>query len=347
MLRRTFLLVLILTLIPCISYSEIKTYTHTVKQAFGGSQSPDDARVAAIHKAKREALEKAGTYLESLTIVKDSMIEKDEILALAAGVLKAEIISQKNFANEDASGIIVVAKVGVDTSVLEDRVNKLLKDRELLKNYQESQKREKELLAKITLLEKKNRKLISSPASEGSQKKDELKKQFRETTQGLTAVEWFNNALGLFKNGSGQYTDPNQALDYFTKAISLESGASYLYYNRGIAYSNLGKFQQAIDDYSQVIRLDPKDAKVYNSRGNAYGDLGKYQQAIENFNQAISLDPKDAGAYNNRGIVYTKLGMVYKKPGKFQEAIEDLNQAIYLDPKNADVYHNRGVAYTR
>ena len=46
--------------------NEIKTFVHTVRQSFGGSQSPDDARIAAIAKAKREVLEVAGTYIESL-----------------------------------------------------------------------------------------------------------------------------------------------------------------------------------------------------------------------------------------------------------------------------------------
>ena len=41
-------------------------------------------------KAKREALEIAGTYIESLTVVKNSQVDKDEILALASSVLKAE-----------------------------------------------------------------------------------------------------------------------------------------------------------------------------------------------------------------------------------------------------------------
>ena len=67
MLKKAVLLSLALFVIPCISHAEIKTYTHTVKQAFGGSQSPDDAR-AAIHKAKREALEKEETYMESLNL---------------------------------------------------------------------------------------------------------------------------------------------------------------------------------------------------------------------------------------------------------------------------------------
>ena len=120
MFRKTCLLLLTLMLVPSISYAEIKTYTHTVKQTFGGSQSPDDARIGSIIKAKREVLEKAGTYLQSMTVVRESVVEKDEIIALAAGVLKAEIVSQENFATEDAFGMIITAKVDVDTSILEE-----------------------------------------------------------------------------------------------------------------------------------------------------------------------------------------------------------------------------------
>jgi hypothetical protein len=61
----TFLIVLLL--LPVSSFGEIQTVTHTVKQPFGGSQSPDDARISAVAKAKREALEMAGTYIENLT----------------------------------------------------------------------------------------------------------------------------------------------------------------------------------------------------------------------------------------------------------------------------------------
>jgi hypothetical protein len=151
-----------LLLLSTVSYAQIETITSTVRQPFGGSQSPDDARIAAFAKAKREALEQAGTYLESLTIVKNSVLEKDEIFALTAGVLKAEIVSQKNYATKDAFGLIIVAKVDVDTNILEERVRKLLKDRKLLKKYQDAQEREKDLLSKIKSLEEKDRKLQNS-----------------------------------------------------------------------------------------------------------------------------------------------------------------------------------------
>ena len=225
MFRKVCLLLLVFILIPNISHAEIKTYIHTVKQSFGGSQSPDDARVGAIAKAKREVLEKAGTYLESLTIVRESVVEKDEIIALAAGVLKAEIVSQKNFATEDTFGIVVKAKVDVDTSILEERIRKLLQDRSLLEKYKENQKHEKKFLARIKELERENQKLKTLPAKEQKKKKEILKNQFREATQGLTASELVNKALAFWKNG--KYTDPDKALEYLNKAITLDLNYAY------------------------------------------------------------------------------------------------------------------------
>jgi hypothetical protein len=70
----------ILLLLPVSAIGEIQTVTHTVKQSFGGSQSPDDARISAVAKAKREALEMAGTYIESLTVVKNSQVDKELLL---------------------------------------------------------------------------------------------------------------------------------------------------------------------------------------------------------------------------------------------------------------------------
>ena len=45
-------LLTVLLLLPVLALGEIQTITHTVKQSFGGSQSPDDARISAIAKAK-------------------------------------------------------------------------------------------------------------------------------------------------------------------------------------------------------------------------------------------------------------------------------------------------------
>jgi tetratricopeptide (TPR) repeat protein len=359
----TFLTVLLL--FPVLAIGEIQTITHTVKQPFGGSQSPDDARIAAVAKAKREALEMAGTYIESLTVVKNSQVDKDEILALAAGVLKAEVVSQENYHTKDAFGIEVVVKVVVDMSILEERVKKLLQDRTHLTQLKDTQKREKELLQRVAQLEEENRKLT---AEKQSTKK--LEKQFQQASQGLTAVEWFYKTYALWDGK--KMTDPKKAIQYMNEAIRLEPADAAAYNNRGIAYDNLGQYQRAIEDYNEAIRLKPDYAAAYNNRwfaymnfgqyqraiedyneairlkpdhaityffrGNAYGNLGQYQRAIEDYNEAIRLKPDYAAAYNNRGIAYYDLG-------QYQRAIEDYNEAIRLKPDDADVYNNRGFAY--
>jgi tetratricopeptide (TPR) repeat protein len=292
---------IILLLFPVSAIGEILTVTHTVKQTFGGGQSPDDARISAMAKAKREALEKAGTYIESLTIVKNSKVEQDEILALTAGVLKAEVISQKNYVSDDAFGIEIVVNVIVDTSVLEERVKKLLQDKTHLTQLKDTQKREEKLLQKVAQLEEENRKLS---AKKQSTKK--LKKQFQQVSQGLTAVEWTKKAEALWDRK--KHTDPKKAIEYLSNAIKLKPDYTDAYNNRGNAYANLGQHQRAIEDYNKAISLEPDDATAYYNRGLAYANLGQQQRAIEDFNEAIRLQPDYAHAYYNRGLAYLSQG---------------------------------------
>jgi tetratricopeptide (TPR) repeat protein len=235
----------ILMLLPVSAFGEILTIKHTVKQTFGGGQSPDDARISGIALAKREALEKAGTYIESLTVVKNSQVEKDEILALTAGVLKAEVISQKNYTTDDAFGIEVIVRVVVDTSVLEERVKKQLQDRTHLKQLKDTQKREKELLQRVAKLEEENRKLSAK-----KQSTKQLKKEFQQASQGLTAVDWFYQAVALWDGD--KFTDPKKAIEYLNNAIILQPDYADAYNNRGIAYADLGQQQLAIEEYSRL-----------------------------------------------------------------------------------------------
>ena len=327
----TVIVAVMLSLIPFPVMGEMKTVNHTVKQFFGGSQSPDDARIAAVARAKREALEMAGVYVESFTVVKNSRLEKDEILALTAGVLKAEVISQKNYHTDDAFGVEVVVRIDVDTSILEDRVKKLLADRTHLEQLNQARKKEKELLDTVVKLQEENKRLTAEKKST-----EQLKGQFHETSQGFTTVDWFDKALALWKDE--KYTDPKKAIEYLNEALRLKPDYADAYSNRGIAYRNLGQHQRAIEDYNEAIRLNPNYAMAYSNRGIAYSSLGQHWRAIEDFNEAILLNPDYVNAYINRGAVYADLG-------QHQRAIEDYNEAIRLNPNYADVYYNRGNLY--
>ena len=358
----TFLTVLLL--LPISAIGEIQTITHTVKQAFGGSQSPDDARISAVAKAKREALEMAGTYIESLTVVKNSQVDKDEILALAAGVLKAEVVSQENYHTKDAFGIDVVVKVLVDTSVLEGRVKKLLQDRTHLEQLNQARKKEKELLDKVASLEEENRRLTAI-----NQSTQKLRKEFQLSSRGLTAMDWVYKAGSLW--AEEKYTDPKKAIEYLNEAIRLQPDLAIAFSGRGAAYADLKQYQRAIEDYSEAIHLKPEYATAYGYRGLAYDELGQYQQAIKDYDEVIRLKP-DESAHVIRGAAYAALkqyqcaiedyseairlkpdhalaysirGKAYYNLGQYQRAIKDCDKSIGLNPKDAEVYYLRGDSY--
>jgi len=181
---------LVILLLPAPAPGELRTVTHTVQQVFGGSQSPDDARIAAVAKAKREALEMAGTYIESMTVVRDARVAADEVLALSAGVLKAEVVSQRNYVTGDAFGIEVAVRVDVDTSALDKRVKGLLEDRKYLKELQSARDREKGLLDRIASLERENARLHGPAGQDGR-----LGREFHATARKLAAVASLERAL--------------------------------------------------------------------------------------------------------------------------------------------------------
>jgi tetratricopeptide (TPR) repeat protein len=351
--------------LPLSAFTEIKTVTHTLKQPFGGSQSPDDARTAGIAKAKREALEQFGTYIESTTIVKNTVVDSDEILALTAGVTKTEVVKQRNYMDGDAFGMEITVTVELDTAVLEKSLKRLLEDRNHLKDLKDVREREKKLLARIAELEKEN-----SLKGKTEEKSAELKREFKEASQGMTAVEWFEKAVN-FWDGK-KFSDPNKAIEYFTQVIHLAPNFAPAYQRRGFVYAELKQFSAAIADYDQAIHFNPNAEWTYFLRGFAYRELKQLDRAISDFDQAIRLNPNDAAAYSLRGAAYQALGqldremadynqairldpnsagtytlraLAYEMLKQFERVVSDLDQVIRLDPKNVQAYLSRGFAY--
>jgi len=160
----------------------------------------------------------------------------------------------------------------------------------------------------------------------------------------------------------------DEAIQDYSKSISLNPENAEAYYNRGKAkiflrdylntkmylmlrnasdYDNkdsieikkvmLLETKEAINDFTKAIVLDPKYAISYNNRGKAKGLLERYDEAINDYTKALVLNPKYVAAYSNRGRTKVLLK-------DFQGAIQDYNKAIELNPSYAINYNNRGNA---
>ena len=167
----------------------------------------------------------------------------------------------------------------------------------------------------------------------------------RKEMEEKATERWLSPWLGYdtldeLGNLAFQRGDYDEAIDYYGKAIELNSKNSEAYLFRGSAWDELKEYNKAIADYDEAIKLNPNDDLAYNNRGNALYKLKEYNKAIADYDEAIKLNPNYYEAYNNRGIAWDELG-------KYNKAIADYDEAIKLNPNYSAAYNNRGLAWAK
>ena len=152
---------------------------------------------------------------------------------------------------------------------------------------------------------RKKSKVAKKKRSTSSKKKTTASKKKKGGQAKKIPSDWNSKAVALWKKG--QFTKPNQAINYLNKAIQKNPKFAEAYNNRGNAYRDLKELQKAFADYNQAIRLKRNYVQAYNNRGNIYYDLKKYKLAVNDYNKSISLKPDFRMAYLNRGLAYHQL----------------------------------------
>ncbi len=299
--------------------ADTKVFEHQVDQPFSGNQSPQDAYIAAVTRAKSEVLDMAGTYIESLSVVENYILTSDEAIALAAGILKTEIISRENYATPKTFGLILQTKIEVDSGVLDQRVEKLLNDRSLLRKYNEMQQREQELLARIHQLEQQNQQ-----HSEVDGMQEHISTKFAQLSAALSAAQWQDKAIKLWSNG--HYTDAQLAIEFLNHALALDPDNQHLYNSRAVAHLSLHQHTAAAADLNKALSLRPDYADAHNNLASLYFQQQQYHQAITEYSRAIELNPNFAEAIMNRGMAERKLL-------HYENAFDDFRRAAAIPPQ--------------
>jgi hypothetical protein len=136
-----------------VAYAEIVVIENEIEEIVGKNQSQEQVEAFALQKAKRLAVEKAGTFISSLTTIKNHRLTKDELTAIASGIVRAEIVGIPSIILKDnIVHIRVKSKIQVDTSVLDRQIEELLKDRNALDKLEEERQRVKVLESKLANL---------------------------------------------------------------------------------------------------------------------------------------------------------------------------------------------------
>lgn len=134
-------------------YAEIKIFEKEVEEAVSRGQSQEQVESFALQKAKRLAVEEAGTYISSLAIVRDFQLHKDEIIALASGVVEAKLVGIPAVRIENGTvHVRVKARINVDTSILDRQIQEIMKEKGALKELEKERRKNKELEEKLAHL---------------------------------------------------------------------------------------------------------------------------------------------------------------------------------------------------
>ncbi|XP_075220059.1 small glutamine-rich tetratricopeptide repeat-containing protein beta-like [Lycorma delicatula] len=97
------------------------------------------------------------------------------------------------------------------------------------------------------------------------------------------------------------------ALECYTKAISLDPKNAVFYCNRAAAYSKLNNHEAAIKDCKTALQIDPSYGKAYGRLGLAYSSLNRHQEAWESYRKALDLEPENESYRNNLQLAEDKL----------------------------------------
>ena len=125
-----------------------------------------------------------------------------------------------------------------------------------------------------------------------------------------------SKALKDLSKAAKRYTsegDYNKAVICYTNLLGLVDQDLEFFYNRGLCYLKLGRYQKSISDFEKTIELDKKFFLGYLHLGEAYYESGNYEASLKSYKKAKKLN-------SHSQQVYVGLAKAYFAKGKKSSA---------------------------
>jgi tetratricopeptide (TPR) repeat protein len=170
----------------------------------GDNDSRNEARRICIQEAKRRALESAGTYVASLTQVKEFRLTRDEVTSYTAGVVETEVVSEEMRGTAQRPEIFIKVRCVIDTAVMLEQ----------LRNFRENDDLKAQLDAVVreneALKTERDALLAGMRAEKDKGKAEELRKQIGAV---LSREEANDETMKYWKRLAHRVADPDQPVD--------------------------------------------------------------------------------------------------------------------------------------
>lgn len=330
-LQTCFIIVVIQFFIASISSAEQRIIEADGSYTIGDGveENISTAKERAKEDALRNASEQACIFVESLSIVKNGTLSKDEIRVISSNIMKLQ--GNPKFRIEPVTENVIRYHCHIVAVVDSNNISEsMIYDKKALSD---AVRRNQELEATVNKLNKEMAELQEKLKSASGKEKLQLNEQVKTNDAKFKASQYVKEGNTALVNAK-----LHEAIELFKKAEKLDPDNAYNYYLLGCANFFIGNVDEAIKNYKRSIDLNPNDPYAYYDIAFSYKTKNDYAKALINFKKSLALNPNYRYTYNNIGLMY----LVLKEPN---ESLKWLNTCIELFPSYAEAYLNRAGAY--
>lgn len=299
-------------LLPAAVKAEIQIIETDSSYVMGDNDSKIDARRIAIQEAKRKALEMSGTYVESLTEVKNMALTKDEIRAYTAGVVETEIISEEMKGTTANPEIYIKAKCKIDTDVLMKHINRFRESEEIKEQLASAMKENESLKQERDNIIKK------LSAERDKSKVDDIQKKLdtvlaKEEVNDEVGKVWSSLAYKIYRK---DFTESKEGIQAISNK-ELDNASAVL---------------------KKAVKINPKNPRIHMLLAAIYHKKGDITNAEREMREAIEANPSNI-------LFHMRLGLLLRDNGRHTEALKEFKIVQKLKPRYAPLLFHTGMTY--
>jgi len=303
---RCFFIILFLT-VRLFSKVIVVEYEYTI----GDRESKQEGEKISFHLAKKEAVERVSTFIESNTLVKNYQVVEDKLKAFSYGIIKNIDVLEKDFRYP-------VWKIKISVEIDETQFFKELENFKVQEKKQfEIYKQNEEILKELKRLKEEIEEVKDNDNLE------KLKKEKQEKLEVFSVEELFRKGLN-----AQQEKDYEKAKEFYIKSIesdNLDMYKVYTYNNLGLIYEMESDYTKAIRVLLKSIKMNPEFPDPYLTLGVIYHNQKRYTEAAKYYNEAIKVK-------SDFHLGYYNLGLLYYSKKDYNNALKAFEQAVVIDP---------------